>query len=86
MNMLFALAALAAAQGAPAPAVDHSKHSAHEHAQHQAMDHSKHAEGKHDCKACCDKMKASGEKMECMDKKNAGSAAPSQSGHHGHAH
>ena len=65
-----------------APAVD-------PHAAHKGMDHSKHSEGKHDCKACCEKMKQSGGKMKCMDKKGEAKPAASSSGdhagHEGHA-
>lgn len=32
----------------------------------------KHEQGKHDCKACCEKMKSQGGKMEGMDKKGHG--------------
>ena len=74
-----ALAVPAAAQTAPA---------ADPHAGHQmkGMDHSEHQQGKHDCKECCDKMKQSGGKMECMDKKGeAKPAAPASGGHDGHA-
>ena len=41
----------------------------------------------HDCKACCEKMKQHGGKMECMDKKGeAKAAAPEADAHQGHAH
>lgn len=82
MKMVFgalalALAVPAAAQTAPAGAPD-------AHSQHQGMDHSKHSKGKHDCKDCCDKMKQSDGKMECMDKK--GEAKPAAPASGGHAH
>ena len=79
MKMFFgalalALAVPAAAQTAPAAVPD-------AHSQQKGMDHSK-----HDCKDCCDKMKQSGGKMECMDKKgDAKSAAPASGGHEAHA-
>jgi hypothetical protein len=69
------------------PAFAQTAPAADPHAQHQGMDHSQHQQGKHDCKECCDKMKQSGGKMECMDKKgDAKSAAPASGGHEGHAH
>lgn len=75
----FALALAVPAYAQTAPAAD-------PHAQHKGMDHSQHEKGKHDCKEHCEKMKQSGGKMECMDKKGeAASAAPS-SEHQGHAH
>jgi hypothetical protein len=84
--LALALAVPAAAQTAPAAAPD-------AHAQHKGMDHSKHGQAKHDCKDCCDKMKQSGGKMECMDKMGvAKSAVPTSgahdahAGHAGHAH
>ena len=78
--LALALAVPAAAQTAPAGAPE-------AHAQHQGMDHSLHQKGKHDCKDCCDKMKQSGGKMDCMDKKGeAKPAAPASGGHEGHAH
>ena len=83
MKMFFgalalALAVPAAAQTAPSGAPD-------AHAQHKGMDHSKHGQGKHDCKDCCDKMKQSGGKMECMDNMGeAKSAAPASGGHDAH--
>ena len=84
MKMIFGALALALAVPAAAqtgPAADAPAG----HAQHQGMDHSKHQQGKHDCKECCDKMKQSGGKMECMDKKGeAKPAAPSSGGHDGH--
>ena len=74
------LAVPAAAQSTPAS----DPHAGH--AQHQTMDHSQHAQPKHDCKDCCDKMKQSGGKMECMDKKGeAKPAAPASGGHEDHA-
>ena len=77
--LALALAVPAVAQTAPARVPD-------AHAQHQGMDHSQDQKGKHDCKACCDKMKQSGGKMECMDKKGeAEPAAPSSGGHDSHA-
>lgn len=84
MNILFgalalALAVPAAAQTAPAGAQE-------SHAPHKGMDHGEHQQGKHDCKACCEKMKQSGGKMECMDRKGeAKPAAPASGGHDGHA-
>lgn len=78
--LALALAVPVAAQTAPAGAPD-------AHVQHQGMDHSKHQQGNHDCKDCCDKMKQSGGKMDCMDKKGeAKPAAPASGGHEGHAH
>lgn len=75
--LALALAVPAAAQTAPA---------ADPHAAHKSMDHSQHQKGKHDCKDCCDKMKQSGGKMECMDKKGeAKPAAPASGNHEGHA-
>lgn len=69
-----------------APAADpHAQHQGMDHSKHHGMDHSKHQQGKHDCKECCEKMKAKGSKMECMDKKAAASietGAPQ--GHSGH--
>jgi hypothetical protein len=88
MKMIFgaltlALAVPAVAQTTPVTAPD-------AHAQHQGMDHSKHGQAKHDCKDCCEKMKQSGGKMECMDKKGeAKPTAPSSvdhQAHEGHAH
>jgi hypothetical protein len=68
------------------PAFAQTAPAADPHAQHQGMDHSQHKQGKHDCKECCDKMKQSGGKMECMDKKgDAKPAAPASGGHEGHA-
>lgn len=83
MKMIFgalalALAVPAAAQTAPAAAPD-------AHAQHKGMDHGKPGQSKHDCKACCDKMKQPGGKMECMDKKGEAAAAPASGGHAAHA-
>ena len=76
--LALALAVPAAAQTAPAEAHD-------AHAQPQGMEHSQHPQGKHDCKECCDKMKQSGGKMECIDKKGEASpAAPGSDGHEGH--
>lgn len=76
--LALALAVPAAAQTAPAP---------DPHAAHKGMDHSQHQKGKHDCKDCCDKMKQSGGKMDCMDKKGeAKPAGPESGGHAGHAH
>ena len=73
-----ALAVPAAAQTAP-PADPHAGHTM------QGMDHSQHQQGKDDCKDCCDKMKQSGGKMECMDKKGeAKPAAPASGGHASH--
>jgi hypothetical protein len=45
-----------------------------------ANPHAGHEQGKaeHDCKACCEKMKKQGGKMECMDHKGG------QDGHQGH--
>jgi len=81
--LALALAVPAAAQTAPAAAPD-------PHAQHKGMDHGKHGQGTHDRKDCCDKMKQSGGKMECMDQKSEAKPAPSASGghdvHQGHAH
>ena len=73
-----ALAVPVAAQTAPA-ADPHAGH------QMQGMDHSQDQQGKHDCKDCCDKMKQSDGKMECMDKKgDAKPAAPASGGHTSH--
>ena len=81
--LALALAVPAAAQTAPAAAPD-------AHAHHQGMDHGKHSQGTHVCKDCCDKMKQSGGKMECMDKKSEAKSAAPASGdhqaHEGHAH
>lgn len=82
MKMIFgalalALAVPAAAQTAPVGAAD-------PHAQHKEMDQKKPGEGKHDCKACCAKMKQSGGKMDCMDKKGEAAAAPASGGHAAH--
>ncbi|MCL6740552.1 hypothetical protein LZ518_05325 [Sphingomonas sp. RB56-2] len=80
--LALALAVPAAAQTAPAA----DPHAGHQmSAQMQGMDHSQHQQGKHDCKDCCDKMKQSGGKMECMDKKGeAKPAAPASGGHTSH--
>ncbi len=44
-----------------------------------------HDKAKHDCKACCEKMKQQGGKMECMDKKGEAKPASSDTGsHQGH--
>ena len=77
-----ALAVPAAAQTAPAA----DPHAGHQMpAPMQGMDHSQHQQGKHDCKDCCDKMKQSGGKMDCMDKKGeAKPAAPASGGHAAH--
>ena len=76
------IAAPVAAQTAPA-ADPHAQH-----AQHQGMDHSQHEKGNHDCKECCEKMKGTDGKMECMDKKAEAKPAPaaSEHAHEGHAH
>ena len=68
-----AFAVPAAAQTAPA---------ADPHAGHKmpGMDHSRHQQGKHDCKDCCDKMKQSGGKMDCMGTKGEAKPAASASG------
>ena len=83
MKMIFGAFALAIAVPATAqagPAADAPA----SHAQHRE-DHSKHQQAKHDCKECCDKMKQSGGKMECMDKKGeAKPTAPPSGGHEGH--
>ena len=68
------------------PAFAQTAPAADPHAQHQGMDHSQHQQGKHDCKDCCDKMKQSGGKMDCMDKKGeAKPAAPASGGHAAHS-
>jgi hypothetical protein len=86
MKMFFGALALALA----VPAVAQTGPAADPHAQHKDMDHGKQGEGTHDCKDCCDKMKQSGGKMECMDKKGeAKPAAPASGGPDGlasHAH
>ena len=81
----FALALAVPATAQAAPAVD--PHAGHQMpAQMPGMDHSQHQQGKHDCKDCCDKMKQSGGKMDCMDKKGeAKSAAPASGGQAGHS-
>jgi uncharacterized protein involved in copper resistance len=66
------------------PAYAQTAPAADPHAQHKGMDHSKDSESKHDCKACCEKMKQSGGKMECMDKKGEAKPAAPASGHEGH--
>ncbi len=77
----FALALAVPAAAQTAPAADPQAG----HAQHQGMDHSQHMQGKHDCKEHCEKMKQSGGKMECMDKKgDAKSGAPASGEHQGH--
>ena len=51
------------------------------------MDHSQHQAGKQNCKDCCEKMKQSGGKMDCMeDNGGAKSATPDSGSHDGHAH
>jgi hypothetical protein len=85
MKMIFGALALAIAVPAAAqtaPATD--PHAGH--AQQKAMDHSMHQPGKHDCAECCDKMKQSGGKMDCMDNKGEAKPAAPQSEHEGHAH
>ena len=83
MKMIFGALALALAVPAAAQTAPAGGHDAR--AQHQGMDHSQHQQGKHDCKDCCDKMKQSGGKMECMDKMGeAKSAAPASGGHDAH--
>ena len=80
--LALALAVPAVAQTAPA-ADPHAGHQMPAHT--QGMDHSQHQQGKHDCKDCCDKMKQSGGKMECMDEKGKGkTAAPASGNHTGH--
>lgn len=80
------LAVPAVAQTSPAadPHAGHTQQKAMDHSQHKGMDHSDHQKGKHDCMECCDKMKQSGGKMECMDKK--GEAKPAAPASGGHAH
>ncbi len=47
--------------------------------------HAEHDKAKHDCKACCEKMKQQGGKMECMDKKDEAKPAATDAGsHQGH--
>lgn len=87
MKMIFGALALAFAVPAAAQTAPVADPQAG-HAQHQGMDHSQHSQGKHDCKECCDKMKQSGGKMECMDKKGEATTSSStgQQDHQGHAH
>lgn len=88
MNMIIGAIALASAFPAAAhhaPAADpHAGH--HMPAPTQGTDHSQHQQAKHDCKDCCEKMKQSGGKMECMDNKGGSKpAAPASGDHQGHA-
>jgi Spy/CpxP family protein refolding chaperone len=85
MKMIFgalalALAVPAAAQTAPAT----DPHAGHH--QQMEMDHSKHQQGMHDGMDCCEKMKQSGGKMECMDKEGEAKQAAPASEHEGHTH
>lgn len=81
MKILLGAIALGLAVPAMAQTADpHAGHHAHKDMQHDP------AKTDHDCKACCEKMKASGGKMECLDKKADGKASPTPSAdHHGHA-
>ena len=80
MNILFAAAAIAAAQTAPAP-VDHSQHNAAQHAQHQKGqqqgEHAQH-QGEH---KCCKEVNG---KMECQMMQGHG-AEKGQGKHQGHS-
>ena len=80
------IAAPAVAQGAPA-SDQHAGHAQHEgqrgERQHDGHDGDHKMDG---CKDCCDKMKQSGGKMECMDMKGeAKPASTDASAHEGHA-
>lgn len=67
--------------GQAAPASD--PHAAHS----QMMQHGQHEAGKHDCSACCEKMKQSGDKMDCMARSSEDKPAVSDAGSHGsHRH
>lgn len=73
MNMLFAAAAIAAAQAAPAAHVDHNQHSPAEHAPHQQGQQAQH-QGEHQCckevdgKTVCQMMKGHGAQHQGHDR------------------
>lgn len=82
MNILIAVAAMAAAQTSPAAPVDHSQHSPAQHAQHQQAtgDHAQH-KGEH---KCCKEVNG---KMECQMMKGHGALHQGENamqGHEGH--
>ena len=80
MTFLFAAVAFAAAQTAPAP-VDHSQHTAAQHAQHQqGQQQGKHAQHQGEHK-CCKEVNG---KMECQMMKGHG-AEKAQGEHKGHS-
>lgn len=66
------------------PAVAQTAPAADSHASH-----ARHQQDKHDCKACCEKMKQHGGKMECMGKTSEAEPASIDAGSHqgpeGHA-
>ena len=62
------------------PAYAQTAPAADPHANHKGMDHGEHQQAKHDCKACCEKMKGKGGKMECMEKKADGKPASAGTG------
>ena len=77
MTFIFAVAAFAAAQAAPAAPVDHSQHNPAQHAQHQQGQHAQH-QGEH---KCCKEVNG---KMECQMMKGHGAQHQDQGSHDGH--